>query len=304
MSLKRGVDDYEEQESVSRGSRGFGWDLLCTVSFSLAAAQQSKLRIVQTNNAGDSLSIIDPATNKVVAEISGIEAAHGVTVAEDGSRIYVSEEANRTLVVVDGKTLQVIKKIPLSGVPNLIAPTPDGRRLYVGIALAWDDMSAFPEIRAAASGGIDLIDTVSLQNVKTIPIRGGIHDLYVTPDGKYVIAGAVRAAKPPTNLMSVIDTRTNEIAWTFAMSPAPSPMAITANPDGSTNKIYAQNTRHGFAVIDFATHLQTNFIDLPTVPAAQQNRFGGASHGIAVTADQKRSTAAETALSMRTRSRT
>src|SRR5215468_6299599 len=64
-----GVDDYEEQESVSRGSRGFGWDLLCTVSFSLAAAQQSKLRIVQTNNAGDSLSIIDPATNKVVAEI-------------------------------------------------------------------------------------------------------------------------------------------------------------------------------------------------------------------------------------------
>jgi DNA-binding beta-propeller fold protein YncE len=181
----------------------------------------------------------------------------------------------------------VIKKIPLSGVPNLIAPTPDGRRLYVGIALAWDDMSAFPEIRAAASGGIDLIDTVSLENVKTIPIGGGIHDLYVTPDGKYLIAGAVRAAKPPTNLMSVIDTRANEIAWTFAMSPAPSPMAITANSDGSTNKIYAQNTRHGFAVIDFATHLQTNFIDLPTVPAAQQNRFGGASHGIAVTADQK-----------------
>ena len=261
--------------------------LLCTVSFSSAAAQQSKLRIVQTNNAGDSLSIIDTAANKVVAEINGIEAAHGVTAANDGSRIYISEEANRTLVVVDGKTLQVIKKIPLSGVPNLIAPTPDGRRLYVGIALAWDDVSAFPEIRAAASGGIDLIDTVSLQNVKTIPIRGGIHDLYVTPDGKYVIAGAVRAAKPPTNLMSVIDTRTNEIAWTFAMSPAPSPMAITANPDGSTNKIYAQNTRHGFAVIDFATHLQTNFIDLPTIPAAQQNRFGGASHGIAVTADQK-----------------
>ena len=78
--------------------------LLCTVSFSSAAAQQSKLRIVQTNNAGDSLSVIDTAANKVVAEINGIEAAHGVTAAEDGSRIYVSEEAGRTLVVVDGKT--------------------------------------------------------------------------------------------------------------------------------------------------------------------------------------------------------
>ena len=42
-----------------------------------------------------------------------------------------------------------------------------------------------------------------------------------------------------------------------------------------------------FAVIDFTTHLQTNFINHPSVPAARQNRFGGVSHGIAVTADQK-----------------
>src|ERR1700747_2154522 len=128
----------KNKKVVRGGLTALAGILLCTVSFSLAAAQQSKLRIVQTNNAGDSLSIIDPATNKVVAEIKGIEAAHGVTAANDGSRISVSEEADRTLVVVDGKTLQVIKKIPLSGVPNLIAPTPDGRRLYVGIALAWD----------------------------------------------------------------------------------------------------------------------------------------------------------------------
>ena len=38
-----------------------------------------------------------------------------------------------------------------------------------------------------------MIDTVSLPNVKTIPIKGGIHDLNVTPDGKYVIAGAEEA---------------------------------------------------------------------------------------------------------------
>ena len=48
--------------------------LLCTVSFNSAAAQQSKLRIVQTNSAGDNIHLIDPATNKVVGEIKGIEA--------------------------------------------------------------------------------------------------------------------------------------------------------------------------------------------------------------------------------------
>ena len=128
--------------------------LLCTVSFSPASAQQSKLRIVQTNSAGDNIHLIDPATNKVVGEIRGIEAAHGVAAAPDGSRIYVSEEAENTLVVFDGKTLQATKRIPLSGNPNLIDITPDGRRLYVAIAQSWNDLSDFPQIkaqRAAAS---------------------------------------------------------------------------------------------------------------------------------------------------------
>src|SRR5580693_2926437 len=99
--------------------------LLCTVSFSATSAQQSKLRIVQTNSAGDNIHIIDPATNKVVGEIKGIEAPHGVIAAPDGSRIYFSEEATNTVVVIDGKTLKEIKRIPLSGNPNLIDLTPD-----------------------------------------------------------------------------------------------------------------------------------------------------------------------------------
>src|SRR5262245_26817907 len=63
--------------------------VLCTLSFSSLTAQESKLRIIQTNAAGDNIHIIDAATNKVVAEIKGIEAPHGVVVAPNGSRIYV-----------------------------------------------------------------------------------------------------------------------------------------------------------------------------------------------------------------------
>jgi YVTN family beta-propeller protein len=256
--------------------------VLCTASFSLAAAQQSKLRIIQTNFAGDTINIIDPATNKVVGEIKGMEATHGITVAPDGSRIYISEEAT--------KTLQVTKRIPLSGNPNLIDITPDGRWIYVAIALTYDDLSDFPQIKANASGGVDVIDTASLTNIKTIPIRGGIHDLNVTPDGKYVIAGSSRGAKPPANLMNVIDTRTNDFAWKFQMSPAPSPMAISSNPDGSTKWVFAQlGGLNGFQVVDFATQKKINEIKLPELPAEKQNRHGppAPSHGIALTADQK-----------------
>jgi YVTN family beta-propeller protein len=262
--------------------------VLCTGSFSAMAAQ---LRILQTNSAGDNINIIDPATNKVVGEIKGIEANHGIAVSPDGSRIYVSVESmEKVLNVVDGKTLEVIKRIPLSGVANLVDMTPDGRTVYVAIAQEWDDLSAFPQIKAQPNGGVDVIDTVSLEKVKTIALKGGIHDLNVTPDGKYLIAGSSRGAKPPSNMMDVIDTKTNEIAWSLLMNPAPSPMAISKNPDGSTKTIYAQlGGLNGFAVVDFATQAKINEIKLPEIPEAKRVAKGppAPSHGIAITADQK-----------------
>src|SRR5258708_23664451 len=94
----------------------------------------SPVRIIQTNSAGDEVPIIDPATNKVVGTIHGIEVNHGAAAAPDGSRYYISNEAESTLDVVDTKTLKVTRKIPLSGHPNNIAIGKNGKRVYVSIA--------------------------------------------------------------------------------------------------------------------------------------------------------------------------
>ena len=276
------------QKKFGRGLAALAGIVLCTVAFSPLAAQQSKLRIIQTNFAGDTIHIIDPATNKVVGEIKGMEATHGITVAPHGSRIYISEEADFTLTVIDGKTLKKKKKIPLSGNPNLIDITPDGKRIYVAIAQTYNDLSEFPRIKANASGGVDVIDTVSLQKIKTIAMKGGVHDLNVTPDGKFVAVGNARGGR--TNVMTVVDTSTNEVAWTMPMDPSPSPMAVSKNPDGSTKAIFAQNGRdNGFQVIDFATRKITSAVKLPDITGQTQTPYGppAASHGIMVTPDQK-----------------
>src|SRR3954447_14483774 len=83
-------------------------------SLALGAAT---VRIVQTNAAGDSVMLIDPATNKVVGEIKGIEVNHGVAAAPDGSRFYVTNEAESTVDVADAKTLAITKHIPLTNHP-------------------------------------------------------------------------------------------------------------------------------------------------------------------------------------------
>ena len=156
--------------------------------------------------------MIDPATNKVVQVIKGIEAAHGVGFAPDGSRVYVSNEADSTLDVFDRKSGKLIKKVPLSNRPNNIAVTKDGSRIVVGIA--------------RDPGALDIIDTATLTLTKSIPVNGRLHNVYVTPDSKYVITGSIR-----NKMITVIDLATEEpVAWELKLDKGVRPMTIEANP--------------------------------------------------------------------------
>ena len=231
----------------------------------------STVRIIQTNSAGDNIHIIDPSTNKVVGIINGIEVSHGAAAAPDGSHYYFSDEAESTLDVVDGKTLKVTHRIPLSGHPNNISISKDGRRIYVGIAVA--------------PGAVDVIDTVVMQKVKTIPVHGAVHNTYVTPDGKYVISGSI-----PSRVITVIDAHTEAPVWSLQMDLGIRPMAFATNADGSTKWIFTQLTGfNGFAVIDFASHKEIRRIKLPDLAPGKAPFLegGNESHGMAVTADGK-----------------
>jgi YVTN family beta-propeller protein len=229
------------------------------------------VRIIQTNSAGDNVSIIDPVTNKVVGEIRGIEVNHGAAAAPDGSRYYISNEGNSTLDIADAKTLKVTKSIALTGHPNNIAISKDGRRVYVSIAVA--------------PGAVDVIDTTSQERVKSIPVKGAVHNTYVTPDGKFVVSGSIAS-----KTITVIDQKTEEPVWSLTMDLGIRPMTFAANPDGSTKWIFAQlSGLNGFSVVDFATHKEINRINLPALPPGKAPYLvgGSESHGMAVTSDGK-----------------
>src|SRR5229473_2318512 len=83
------------------------WQILAAWVRGETAPSADNLRVLQSNSAGDNIHVIDPATNKVVGVIEDIEVPHGVAIAPDGSRIYVTDESLVTLDVVDAKTLKV-----------------------------------------------------------------------------------------------------------------------------------------------------------------------------------------------------
>jgi len=237
--------------------------------FSTAAMAQ--LRIIQTNSGGDNISLIDPATNKVVGEIKGIPLNHGAAAAPDGKTLYFSSEAEQTLDVVESKTLTITKKIKLSGRPNNIYISKDGRKVYVAIV--------------SDPGAVDVIDTMTLQKIKSIPTKGGEHNVYVTPDGKYMIAGSIAGKN-----MSVFDQKTDEPLWSL-FNEGVRPITFETNPDGSTKRLFVQLSEfHGFVVVDFAQKKEVARITLPEIPAADRDPgpFNGSpSHGIGVAPDGK-----------------
>ena len=230
------------------------------------------VRIIQTNAAGDSVMLIDPDTNKVVGEITGIEVNHGAAVAPDGSRFYITNEAESTLDIADAKTLKVTKHIPLTHHPNNVAVSKDGKRVYVAIV--------------GGPGAVDVIDTASLTRAKSIRTEGGIHNTYVTPDGKFVIAGSIIGKK-----INVIDQKTEDIVWTLPMEEGVRPMAFETNPDGSTKRIFVELSNfNGFVTVDFATRKVVDKIPMPEVAASEKTTVGlqgSPCHGLAVTPDGK-----------------
>ena len=231
-----------------------------------------KVLVYVTNSAGDTINVIDPASNKVVQVISGIELPHGIVFSPDGARVYVSNESESVLDVVDRQSGQILKKVSLSARPNNLAITKDGSKVLVGIR--------------TEPGVIDVIDTASLTRVKSIPVDGGVHNVFVTQDGKYAVSGSIEKKSA-----TVVDLSTEKAVWVVKFDRPVRPMAFETNSDGSTSRIFVQLSGfNGFAVVDFAKRAEVTRIKLPDKPSGFgmfEGRLGVPSHGIGTAPDGK-----------------
>ena len=236
-------------------------------------ATAATVRVYITNSAGDSIDVIDPVSNKVVQEIKDVVGAHGIAFSPDAARVYVSNEETSTLDVFDRKSGKLIKKVPLSDHPNNISVTRNGDRIVVAIA--------------RGKGGLDIVDAATLTLKKTVSTNGGrLHNVYVTPDNKYVVGGSI-----PSKTFYVFDLDKEQLDWAMPMDLGVRCMAIETNPDGSTKRVFAQMSGlNGFSAIDFAEQKEAARVTLPGVPREFDHggyRINEPSHGIGVAPDNK-----------------
>lgn len=98
-----------------------GWDYL-TVD-----APRHRLFITR----GDRVDVVDTATGRITASVPGASGAHGVALAPELKRGWVSNGRGNSVLEFDYDTLAVVRTVPVPGVnPDAILYEPHHRRLY------------------------------------------------------------------------------------------------------------------------------------------------------------------------------
>jgi YVTN family beta-propeller protein len=191
------------------------------------AVSRDGSRVYVANAMSRTVSVIDAATNTVVATVNGfLGLPWGITVSPVSNRLYVTTVyGNYAVVVVDTTTNQIVTGVPdLGGVAMGIAVSPDGTRLYVA-----DYYTLGPSGRVWV---IDptLIDGSPRSVVATVTVGLQPFGIAVTPDSKHVYV-----SNSGGNTVSVIDAATVSAGASSPMiTVGTSPQGVSVSADGGT----------------------------------------------------------------------
>src|SRR5262249_6044593 len=144
-----------------------------------------------TNFTSNTVSVIDTATNTVVATVPVGNSPREVAITPDGTHAYV---ANSFLFFPDTGTVSVI----VHATHAVVATVPVGG-VTLGVATAADGTHAY--VTTQGPGTVSVIATATNTVVATVPVGSGPFGVAITPDGTRAYVTTVF----PSNV-SVIDT--------------------------------------------------------------------------------------------------
>jgi len=221
--------------------------------------------------------------------------AAGMVVAEE--RIYVAESGESRVTAIEGAGNRVVGQITVSGAPQAIAVSVDGRRLFVSgetknavdvvdrltgklirsvatgrrpgdLVLAPEGRKLF--VAARGAGAVEVIDTATLEKVKTIFTGKEPAGMALTPDNTRIVAASAGERK-----LSVINIRTEAVEFEIPVAGVPQAVAFEADKSLTIHRVFVLLAGDGgVEVMDWATRKAVS-------------RLAGAARGVAASPDGK-----------------
>jgi len=179
----------------------------------------------------DSVTIIDPKTNKIVGSIpTGQPESHMLAFSHDGRRIYTANVGPGTVSVLDVAARKTLAIIPIS-------------KETQRIAVSTDDRYAFTSDQT--SPRLAVIDTASNKVARWVELPGIGYGTATTPDGRYLVVAVINK-----NKVAVVDLKTWKVVHTLDVPAAP--QEVVVRPDGGVAFVSCDHSRK-IAVINLKT---------------------------------------------------
>lgn len=239
----------------------------------IAITPNGRFAYVANNNndgipGGDTVSVINLATNKVVTTISdaSFNEPYTVTINKAGTLAYVTNSNSTTIAIIDTATNEVIGTIGGFDGPSGMVITPAGDRAYV---------NNYGGPSGVGSGNATTVRVVDLNTNSIIgaPITVGLApaSLAITPDGAFVYTINYVDGNPGTGTMSIIQTSDNTVVGTITGFSGPFAIAITPNGKFAYVTNFGSNNfspvGHTVSVVNLRTNTITATITLGTQPS-------------------------------------
>jgi len=157
-----------------------------------------KSHLLFVSHLGASMvSVFNTTSNKVVADIPGIPAVHGVLAIPELGRVYASATGANQVDVIDERTLRVTAKIPAGSYPDGLAYDPTRHVLFVSDEAGQTDT---------------VIDTQTEQRTATITLGGEAGNTQYDP-----VSGRILVDVQTLNQLVVIAPTTTQIVTRHAL---------------------------------------------------------------------------------------
>ena len=227
------------------------------------------------NSMDNNISVIDTATNKVIASVSVGDQPYGIAITPDGKKVYVANQGSNTVSVIDAVNLTVTAAVPVGISPLGVAVSPDGTKIYItnsgsnnvsiiatnndtiigtingeygifrpaGITASPDGTKLYV-VSSGYGGSVCVIDSETSKDITTVNVGHYPVGIAITPDGTKAYV-----TNHDGSTVSVIDTVTNTV---IATVPGVYGDNIVVSPDGT--RIYVENPASTIHVIDTATN--------------------------------------------------
>jgi DNA-binding beta-propeller fold protein YncE len=122
----------------------------------------------------DEVVAIDPRTDRVIArhKLTGASHPHGMSVDASRRLLFVVNEGNATLLIVDLRTMRVVGRLPVGEDPDVLAFDPGWHRLYVGAESG--EVTVFIE----RDGGLAPEGQITMPHAHTVAVDPRTHLVY------------------------------------------------------------------------------------------------------------------------------